>query len=77
MSGFPCFYQCGDEAAVEKQGKSVCRGCAARLKGSEYPLREATREPLCRYPSELVNQLGMRERGVGLPRANESVEAMR
>ncbi len=47
----PCFYGrvCGGRATLEKQGKSVCPTCAARLKGIVYPLRAPTHAPL--YPS--------------------------
>jgi len=45
----PCFFSrvCGQRAAIEKAGRSVCRGCAeTRLRGIEYPLRGAASEPL-------------------------------
>jgi len=44
----PCFYWrfCRGRAALEKGGKSVCRRCAASLRGQEYPLRPPTRQPL-------------------------------
>jgi hypothetical protein len=47
----PCFFWklCRGRAALEKGGKSVCRRCAATLRGREYPLRPPTRQPL--YPS--------------------------
>ena len=47
----PCFNWrlCRGRAALEKGGKSVCRRCAATLRGQEYPLRPPTRRPL--YPS--------------------------
>ena len=37
----PCFFWnlCEARAALEKGGRSVCRACAARLRGREYPLR--------------------------------------
>jgi hypothetical protein len=31
---------------MEKAGRSVCRGCAGRLRGREYPLRCASEESL-------------------------------
>lgn len=36
----PCFFSavCGNRSAVAKCGKSVCRECAARMSGSEFPL---------------------------------------
>lgn len=44
----PCFFWnlCERHADIEKAGRSVCRGCAARLRGQEYPLRAASREAL-------------------------------
>lgn len=44
----PCFYweSCRRCAALEKQGRSVCRHCAERLKGIPYPLRAPSRETL-------------------------------
>ena len=44
----PCFFWnlCRDRAIVEKAGRSVCRGCAGRLRGSEYPLRDASEDSL-------------------------------
>ena len=37
----PCFYfgACGRRAELEKLGRSVCRRCAAHLRGDEYPLQ--------------------------------------
>lgn len=57
----PCFFQqeCGGTAEIEKQGKAVCRPCAVRIKGAEYPLRAPSREPLYPVPEELARQLGM------------------
>ena len=44
----PCFFWnlCECRAAVEKAGRSVCRACAHRLRGREYPLREPSHESL-------------------------------
>ena len=44
----PCFFWnlCSARATVEKAGRSVCLGCAARLRGVEYPLRRPSLEPL-------------------------------
>jgi len=44
----PCFFSqvCLRRAAIEKAGRSVCRGCAARLRGVEYPLRDPSLQPL-------------------------------
>jgi hypothetical protein len=44
----PCFFWpgCPHPAALEKAGRSVCRRCAARLSGDEYPLRGPCAEPL-------------------------------
>ena len=59
----PCFYwkSCRRFAAVEKQGKSVCRECAERLKGMPYPMRPPTREPLYLTGWELARDLDMIE----------------
>lgn len=58
----PCFFHrdCNGTAEMEKQGKAVCRKCAATMNGIEYPLRAPSREPLYRAPEELAKQLGMR-----------------
>jgi len=37
---------CERHADIEKAGRSVCRGCAARLRGRENPLRAAAHEAL-------------------------------
>lgn len=44
----PCFFWnlCECRAALEKAGRSVCRSCAGRLRGREYPLRGASEESL-------------------------------
>jgi len=44
----PCFFWnlCRGRAAVEKAGRSVCRGCAGRLRGKEYPLRDASKDSM-------------------------------
>jgi hypothetical protein len=44
----PCFFWpcCTQRAALEKAGRSVCRVCAGRLRGIEYPLRGPCAEPL-------------------------------
>lgn len=44
----PCFFWnlCQRSAAVEKAGRCVCRGCAGRLRGKEYPLRHASEHSL-------------------------------
>jgi len=44
----PCFFWnlCERRAALEKAGRSVCRACAGRLRGREYPLRVASQESL-------------------------------
>ena len=59
----PCFFHrdCGGTAAIEKQGKAVCRACAEGLNGIEYALRAPSREPLYRKAEELVLQLEMKE----------------
>ncbi len=47
----PCFNWrlCRRRAELEKGGRSVCRPCAAKMRGQDYPLRQASGEPL--YPS--------------------------
>lgn len=44
-----CYYfaACGQHAELEKGGRMVCRGCAPRVQGTEYPLRPPrwTEEP--------------------------------
>ena len=44
----PCFFSqvCVRRATIEKAGRSVCRECAARLRGAEYPLRDPCLQPL-------------------------------
>jgi len=44
----PCFFwaRCAQLATLEKAGRSVCRRCAATLRGTEYPLRGPCVEPL-------------------------------
>jgi hypothetical protein len=44
----PCFFSqvCLRRAAIEKGGRSVCRGCAGRMRGVEYPLRDPSLQPL-------------------------------
>ena len=44
----PCFFWhvCQRHSAIEKAGRSVCRSCAGRLRGREYPVRAASREAL-------------------------------
>jgi hypothetical protein len=54
---------CASVAAVEKQGKTLCRVCAATLKGQEFPLRPPTRTPLYSSASELCRDLGIRRTG--------------
>ena len=44
----PCFFGnlCESRATLEKAGRSVCRTCANRLRGREYPLRGASDQSL-------------------------------
>lgn len=44
----PCFFSnlCDRRAAIEKAGRSVCRACAGRLRGREFPLRDPSHEAL-------------------------------
>jgi len=57
----PCFYfyACRRHAALEKNGKSLCRACAAHAHGREYPLRTPCREPLYLSDREVATALGM------------------
>lgn len=57
----PCFFyrRCGHIAEIEKQGKSLCRACAAQIAADEFPLRPPTRDPLYWSAADLVRQLGM------------------
>lgn len=59
----PCFYwaHCARRAEIEKLGRSVCRRCAATLRGSEYPLRDPGREPLYIAGSVAAEALDMVE----------------
>ncbi len=62
----PCFYwdSCRRAAEIEKNGKSVCRPCAARLKGVPYPLRgPSSLVSYERWPRDdgLAEQLDMQE----------------
>ncbi len=63
MSCVPCFFwrQCRRPAALEKQGKAVCRECAARLRGLAYPLREPALAPLYANDWEAASALDMLE----------------
>lgn len=60
----PCFYAkaCGGTSAVEKEGKSVCRSCAARLQGEEYRLRAPSRALLYPNALRLAEELDMIQR---------------
>jgi hypothetical protein len=62
----PCFFwpDCQNRAEVEKVGKSVCRSCAAALRGTEYPLREPTLRPLYRSGFECAEACDMTEEGI-------------
>jgi hypothetical protein len=57
----PCYFwsACSARAALEKAGRSVCRRCAARLCGVEYPLREASIEPIYLTPRAAAEALDM------------------
>jgi hypothetical protein len=59
----PCFYwkACRRYASVEKQGKSVCRECAERLKGMPYPLRLPSRGSIYQSQWEAARDLDMIE----------------
>ncbi len=59
----PCFYfkSCRRTAHVEKVGKSLCRPCAERLKGREYPPRKPSLRPLYASAQEAREALDMVE----------------
>jgi hypothetical protein len=59
----PCFFSqvCLRRAAIEKAGRSVCRECAARLRGAEYPLREPSLQPLYLTGRDASEALDMTE----------------
>lgn len=44
----PCFFWnlCEARAVIEKGGRSVCRECATRFRGREYPLRGQSADAL-------------------------------
>lgn len=54
----PCFYfdSCGQISSVCKNGKSLCRKCADRVSGVEYPLRVPLRPSLRGLDSWLLNR---------------------
>lgn len=60
----PCFFSalCGRRAEFEKAGRSVCRHCAAALRGNTYPLRPPTLEPLYFTGREAAEALDMVEK---------------
>lgn len=62
-----CFYAkvCRNVATLEKQGKTVCRECADRLPGTEYPLRSGRWRPEDWYMA--AKHLEMVERGRAVP----------
>ncbi len=57
----PCCYfsSCRHNAAIEKDGKSLCHSCADRFAGREYPLRPPAREPLYKDDQEVSESLGI------------------
>ena len=59
----PCFFWnlCARRAALEKAGRSVCGGCAGRLRGREYPLRCASEESLYLTGRAVAEALDMLE----------------
>ena len=65
ISAPPCFFWrvCSQRAALEKAGRSVCRGCAARLRGTEYPLRIPCADPLYFTGRAAAQALDMLELG--------------
>ena len=63
MAPPPCFFSkvCSARAVMEKAGRSVCRRCSGRLRGVEYPLRDASFEPLYRTARDAAEALDMLE----------------
>lgn len=59
----PCFFWnlCEARAAIEKAGRAVCRACAGRLRGREYPLRRASDESLYLTGRVAAEELDMLE----------------
>jgi hypothetical protein len=59
----PCFFWrlCSQRADMEKAGRSLCRGCAARIRGAEYPLRNASLQPIYLTGREAAEALDMVE----------------
>lgn len=57
----PCFHYstCRSVAELEKNGKSLCRRCATRVSGREYPLRTPAREPLYWTNRDVAEALGL------------------
>ena len=57
-----CFYFriCRNCAHIEKDGKTVCRACAARCPGREFPLRPPSRAPLYKDDRELAAAMDLR-----------------
>lgn len=57
-----CFYFriCRNRAGVEKNGKTMCRACAARHPGREFPLRPPSRAPLYGNDRELAVAMDLR-----------------
>ena len=63
VAATPCFFSqvCFRRAAIEKAGRSVCRECAGRLRGAEYPLRDASLQPLYLTGRDAAEALDMTE----------------
>ena len=59
----PCFFSqvCLRRSAIEKAGRSVCRGCAERLRGVEYPLRDPSLQPIYLTGRTICEDLDMVE----------------
>gem|GEM_PF-6965706 len=53
----PCFYHaiCNGIAVVDKGGKSLCRTCADKTKGQEFPLRSSWDRNRIDYPTDWVD----------------------
>lgn len=58
----PCFFfkQCHTLSEVEKQGKTLCKPCAAKLPGTTYPLRKPSEHPPYASTAEISYAMGER-----------------
>ena len=59
----PCFFfgKCKSRAECEKQGKTLCEACAAKLPGQRYPLRAPSRAPIYGHKDEIFRAMDYRD----------------